>query len=87
MDPRDKLVNLSKRRERLQQDLDRYRGRLEEAQNNLRKAEQECRDRKIDPERVDEVITKLEKHYSGLVDEMETSLVQAETKLQQFTGV
>jgi len=66
----DQLEQEVERRERLSADVQRLQGKLESARTNLENVEQECRNRKVDPAKIDDVIRKLQKRYVEAVEEV-----------------
>jgi len=69
------------RRDRLKVDLERKKGRLEEAERRLKELEDKCREKKIDPENLEEVVQKLETRFESSLEELEKGLNDLETKL------
>jgi len=73
-----------KRRDSVADDVKRIEGRLEAARQALADAEKECRDRNIDPDRIDEHLGKLESRYEELLDNLERDVSAAETAIAPF---
>lgn len=86
MDLDDKLSSLIKRRGSLETEVQRLKGRKEQAEKNLAQIEEECRSKKIDPSKIDEVIAELERLYVSQVEELETDIKNAEQALSAYTG-
>jgi uncharacterized protein YfcZ (UPF0381/DUF406 family) len=86
MDLDDKLSSLIKRRSSLETEVQRLQGRKEQAEKNLAQIEEECRSKKIDPSKIDEVIAELERLYVSQVEELETDIKNAEQALSAYTG-
>jgi chromosome segregation ATPase len=86
MDLDDKLSSLIKRRGSLETEVQRLQGRKEQAEKNLAQIEEECRSKKIDPSKIDEVIAELERLYVSQVEELETDIKNAEQALSAYTG-
>lgn len=74
------------RRKRVSETLERLKGRKEQAEANLAQIEEECRAKKIDPKKIDEVIQQLEDKYRSLVEEIERETQEAERALAPFVG-
>lgn len=73
-----------KRRDELSSAKDRALGRLEEAEKNVESIRNELLAKKIDPEKVDETIQKLESALAASVSELEASLAEAERAIKPF---
>lgn len=74
------------RRKRVSETLERLKGRKEQAEANLAQIEEECRAKKIDPEKIEEVIQQLENKYRAIVKEIERETQEAERALEPFVG-
>lgn len=83
----DKLHRAIQKRDALDSEIRRLEGMLEAAQNELRRVEEECRRRKVDPENIDEVIQKLETAYVQGVDTLEQRLSEIESELAPFLDI
>ncbi len=79
-----RLQSAVKTRDALASKVERLRGRLEEAQTNLAAVEQTCRDKNIDPDRIDEAIEKLKGRYDAAVTKLTTDLSSVEEALTPF---
>lgn len=79
-----RLQSAVKKREALAAQVQRLRGRLEEAQTNLKAVEQNCRDKNIDPDRIDEAIDKLQARYEKAVSKLEADLGVVQEALTPF---
>jgi chromosome segregation ATPase len=78
------LVDLSRRRTRLVSDVERIRGREEAARKNLEAVEEKCRQKRIDPEKIDETITRMETALRKGVASLGENLREAEASLEAF---
>lgn len=74
------------RRKKVTEALERLKGRKEQAQANLAQIEEECRAKKIDPGKMDEVIQQLEDKYEALVKELDQDTQKAEQAIAPFVG-
>jgi hypothetical protein len=59
------LEDVIRRRKKVTDTVARLIGRKEQAQANLEAVEQECRDKNIDPEKIDDIIEQIESKYSS----------------------
>ena len=80
----DRLEAAVERRRQVASRTERIKGRLEEARANLASVEQQCRDRKIDPDRIDEAVEKLRKRYETAVDAIENDLSRVEDSIRPY---
>lgn len=78
------LEDVIRRRKKVTETLERLRGRKEQAEANLAAVEEECRSKKIDPEKIDDIIQQLEGKYRDLVEELTKDIEEAERKVQPF---
>ena len=78
------LEEALKRKNTLSQTLQRLEGRLEAAQADKIKIEQEITDKRIDPTKLDEVIENLSTRKTELLTQLETALEEAEKSLQPY---
>jgi len=79
-----RLENAGRRRDVVADDVKRLEGRLEAARQALADAERECRDRNIDPDKIDDHLAKLETRYADLVSGLERDVAAAESALSPF---
>ena len=79
-----RLQDAVKKRDSLASQVERLKGRLEEAQGNLAAVEQSCRDKNIDPDRIDEAIDKLRSRYDAAVSKLETDLSTVQEALTPY---
>ncbi len=75
-----------KKRDELAQKIQRILGRIEEAERSLAVLHEECKAKNIDPNRIDEVIAKLEKSLADSITQLETQLSDAEKALEPFSS-
>lgn len=73
-------------RSRLSKEVERLQVRREEAEKNLQAVEEECRSKKVDPDRIDEVIEQLETKYREHVEEIESKNQDLQTQLKPYLG-
>lgn len=81
---KQRLAEAQARRDKIQRDVDRLRGRLDSAKAEKEKVEQECRDRKIDPDKLPEIRASLEEAFDKSLDTFEAELSKAEKEVQPF---
>jgi predicted nuclease with TOPRIM domain len=74
-----------KRRDSLAADCKRIEGHFEAAKASLASVEAECRAKKIDPDRIDELLTQAEKRFETLVTELEGQVEAAAKALAPYT--
>jgi len=80
------LEQVVQKRKRLRADIERLRGRKEQAEANLAQVEAECRSKNIEPDKIDEILEQLEGKYRALVDELKRDTDAAERALAPFVG-
>ena len=80
----NRLQNALSRRDKLQTLLQRLQGRLDAAQAAKKEVEDEIRSKKIEPENLENVISKLEGAKDNLLTQLETKLTDAETALKPY---
>ena len=83
-DTTSRLEAAIERRRQAASRTERIKGRLEEALTNLASVEQQCRDRKIDPDRIDEAVAKLRTRYDKAVAAIENDLKQVEDSIRPY---
>jgi len=79
-----RLKEAVRRRDAVADNVKRIEGRLEAARQALAEAERECRDRNIDPDKIDEHLTKLETRYAELVAALERDVSAAEGAIAPY---
>ena len=80
------LEAVIQQRKRLQAELERLRGRKEQAEENLADIEKEIRSKGIEPSEIEEKLRQLEERYSTLVTELKQDTDAAERALAPFVG-
>jgi len=80
----EQLEDVIQRRKKVTETLERLKGRKEQAQANLEAVEEECRGRKIDPEKIDDIIEQLETKYRDLVQELTSDIEKAESMIEPY---
>jgi len=78
------LTALVQRRDTLRENIQRVRGRLDSARQELADTEAECRSKKVDPDKIDTVITQLEQRLETEVTDLSARLEQAEIQVAPF---
>lgn len=79
-----RLKEAVRRRDAVADNVKRIEGRLEAARQALSEAERECRDRNIDPDKIDDHLAKLETRYAELVDTLERDVAAAEGAIAPY---
>jgi predicted nuclease with TOPRIM domain len=79
-----RLKTAVKRRDAVADDVKRIEGRLEAARQALAEAEKECRDRNIDPDRIDEHLGRIQVRYDDLLNNLERDVTAAEAAVAPF---
>lgn len=75
------------RRDQALQRVQRLQGRLQAATEALELLEQQCRDKGIDPARLDEYISKLESRYESEMENFDSQVAQLELQLDKYKEV
>lgn len=83
-DRRARLEKVVERRDRLREEVQRVVGKLEAARQELSLVEEECRAKGLDPEKLDEAITKLGQRLDLTVVDLETRVANSEKALRAF---
>jgi chromosome segregation ATPase len=86
MDPKQRIASIEKRLREANNNLSQIQGRYESAKENLASVEKECRDRKIDPDKIDEVIQTLEERLQKAATKLESDITNTEQALAPFLG-
>lgn len=84
MDTDQKLAAALKRRTDQNADIQRLRGKLESARANLLAVEKECRDKNLDPAKIDDMLQALEAKYEKAVDEFAKQVAEADKALAPY---
>lgn len=79
-----RLKTAVQNRDNMASKIDRLKGRLQEAEQSLAAVEQECRDKNIDPDKIEQALEKLQSHYNDKVTELESKLNAVQTALAPF---
>jgi len=85
-DRRQRLDQATRRRDQLRAGVARTKGRLDRARAELAEVEKECLEKGVDPDKLDTTITRLTERYDQELDQLETSMAEAEKALQPFIG-
>lgn len=72
------------RRDDLEANKQRLVGNLESAQKALEDIRQECRDKGVDPDKLDDTLAQLQKRYEEMVQKLEKGVAEATTKLSPY---
>lgn len=83
-DQKARIMGLIQRRDKLQANVQRIQGRLDSAKADLVAAEDECRTRKVDPAKIDDVIAQLSTKLKTETEALEAKIATAETKILPF---
>lgn len=78
------LEELKKRRDTLRDSVQRIKGRLDSARNELKAVEDELTQKKVPPEKLEEAIQKLNGRYDTLVVELQTKIESAEVTVAPY---
>lgn len=84
MDAKARIHALIQKRDQLQANVQRLQGRLDSARADLAAAEEECRRRKVDPEKIDDVIAQLSAKLDAETSALEGKILAAENRLAPF---
>ena len=80
------LEDALKRRKTVAAEIERLKGRQEQAGASLKSLEDECRSKKIDPAKLDETLAQLEERYVTIVEELKRDTEEAEKALAPYVG-
>ena len=78
------LEALIRKRQLIKSEIQRLEGRLEGAKQSKEEIREECRKRGVDPDKLDEIIEKLEGRYDTLVRDIAEETEQAARDLAQY---
>ena len=84
-DAKATLSALIQRRDKVRETVQRASGRLDSAKADLAAAEDECRKRKVDPAKIDDVIKTLTQRLDAEMASLETKIEAAEKKVAPYT--
>lgn len=79
-----RLDEAIRKRDNLAAAKQRIEGRLEAARKSRDQIEKECRDKGVDPEKLDATIEQLEARYRAAVEDLETKVAAANEALTPF---
>ena len=83
-DPKAKLDILTRRRDDARTQVERIRGRLDSARQDLTQVDEECRRRKVDPEGLDDVIKQLEERLDREMASLTEGVAEAEVLIAPY---
>lgn len=83
---RQRLDEALSRRDALQRDVERLKGRLDAARQAQARVEEECRNKGINPNDLDATLEKLAQRYQAAVSDLETRITAAEEAVKPFAG-
>jgi len=83
---KEKLDGLTGRRDALRDTSQKLSGRLEGARETVGRIEEECRGRKVEPDKLGPTITQLEERFDQEAEAAEKGIQEAEKALQPFVG-
>ncbi len=86
MDPKARLEKIQQRMDTSNAAVERTMGRLESARASLSSVREECKEKKIDPDKIDAVIEALSKRYETQASDLEADISKAEKELSPFLG-
>jgi len=83
-DHRQLLEDLLARRDAARDNVSRVKGKLEAARTELKDVEEECRQRKVKPENLEDAIQKLSERLDSDVVSLTKEVERAEIAIQPF---
>jgi hypothetical protein len=83
-DPKTVLAGLITRRDAVRESVQRVRGRLDSARSELEASEEECRKRKVDPDKINEVIATLTARLATETAALAAKIEAAEAKVAPY---
>lgn len=86
MDGRQRLDAAIKRRDKLQQDVNRVKGRLDSARAEVAKVEADCRAKGVEPDALASTIETLTTKFNTAVADLEAKIAQGETDIAPYMG-
>lgn len=78
------LEEVIQRRKKLNAEIERLRGRKEQAEANLKTVEDEIRKKGVEPSEIDAMLQQLETKYAELIGSLKKSIEEAEQALAPF---
>jgi chromosome segregation ATPase len=79
-----RLAAATGRRDTLSATVQRIEGKLESARTALQTLEETCRSKGLEPDQIEEAITKLTRRYEALVEQIEQEVDTASAALEPF---
>lgn len=86
MEPHERLEEIQRRAKEANAKVQKFKGKYEQAEAALESVRQECRDKKIDPDKIDTVIEKLEERFDEHASKLEKDIERTEKQLAPFLG-
>ena len=83
---RQRLDEAVARRDRAARNAERVQGRLDSARKTVEQVEAEIRAKGVEPDKLDETITKVENKLTGLVEDLEQRIEKSEREIAPFLG-
>jgi phage shock protein A len=84
MEEEQRLQKAIEKRDRLKTEVDKLKGRLEEAQERKKQIEEKCKSKNIDPSKLEELVTKVTEKYKAALASFETAIESLEQELLKF---
>jgi len=84
-EPRERLNAAQKKRSTINAEVQKIQGKLESAEADLTKVEDECRQFGVPPENIDAVLVQLEEKFDTSMGQLESDLAASESALEPFT--
>ena len=78
------LTALVQRRDKLRENIQRVKGRLDRSREELTEINDECKRKKVDPEKIDDVIAQLTQRLDSEVQKLTDEIRQTEEKVAPF---
>jgi predicted nuclease with TOPRIM domain len=83
-DRQERLDDLLARRDKLRDKVQRVTGRLDSARQELKTVDDECVQRKVPPDQLEEALRRLGGKFDIAVAELETNIESSETAIAPF---
>jgi len=83
-DRQSQLDALIRKRDSVKADVQRISGRLDSAKKDLKKVEEECRERGVAPDQLDTAIQTLTTRYGEAVADLEEKIQQSEEAVAPY---
>lgn len=81
---RQRLEALLIRRDQIRESTQRIKGRLDSARSDKAAIEDECKQRGVEPERLDDAIDQLSERLGTAVGDLETQIQEAESAVAPY---